>query len=47
MHGTGGLEIVVYVPFERLQRYVQIVRKVMIKCYNYFIIQYNDFKSTS
>ena len=42
-HGTGGLEVVV---FDRFQRYVEIVRKLMKKCYNSFIFLFNDLKST-
>ena len=44
MHRTGGLEVVV---FDRFQRYVEIVGKLMKKCYNSFILQFNDLKSTS
>ena len=43
MHGTGGREVVV---FDRFQRYVEIVRKLMKKCYNSFIFQFNVLKST-
>ena len=43
MHGTGGREVVV---FDRFQRYVEIVRKSMKKCYNSFIFQFNYLKST-
>ena len=42
MHGTGGREVVV---FDGFQRYVEIVRKLMKKCYNFFIFQFNDLKS--
>ena len=37
MHRTGGLEVVV---FDRFQRYVETVRKLMKKCYNSFIFQF-------
>ena len=43
MHRTGSLEVVV---FDRFQRYVEIVRKNDEKCYNSFIWQFNDLKST-
>ena len=43
MHGTGGLAVVV---FDRFQRNVEIVRKLMKKCYNSFTFQINDLKST-
>ena len=41
-HGTGGREVVV---FDRFQQYVEIVRKLMKKCYNSFIFPFNDLKS--
>ena len=43
MHGTEGHEVVV---FDRFQRYVEIVRKLMKKFYNSFVFQINDSKST-
>ena len=43
MHGTGGCEVVL---FDKFQRYIEIVRKLMNKCYNSFIFQFNDLKST-
>ena len=43
MHGTRGREVVV---FDRFQRYVEIVRELMKKCYDSFIFQFNDLKST-
>ena len=43
MHGTGGREVVV---FDRCQQYVEIVRKLMKKCLNSFIFQFNYLKST-
>ena len=43
MHGTGGHEVVV---FDRFQRYVEIVRKLMKKYYNSSIFQFNNLKST-
>ena len=43
MRRTGGREVVV---FDRFQRYVEIVRKLMKKCYNSFIFHFNDFKNT-
>ena len=43
MHGTGFREVVV---FDRFQRYVEIVRELMKKCYDSFIFQFNDLKST-
>ena len=42
MHGTGGREVAV---FDRFQRYVEIVKKLMKKCCNFFIFQFNDLKS--
>ena len=43
MHGTRGLEVVV---FDKFQQFVEIVRKSNEKCYNSFIRQCNDLKST-
>ena len=42
MHGTGGREAVV---FDQFQRYVEIVRKSIKKCYN-FHYQFDHLKST-
>ena len=43
MHETGGHEVVV---FDRFQRYVELVRKLMRKCKNSFISQFNRLKRT-
>ena len=43
MHGKGGRQVVV---FDRFQRYVEIVKKLLKKCYNSFIFQFNDLKNT-
>ena len=42
MHGTGGREVVV---FDWFQRYVEIVRKLMKKCYNSFIFNLLTWKA--
>ena len=44
--GHGTLKLWCYELFDRFQRYVEIVRKVMKKRYNSFIRQFNDIKST-
>ena len=43
MQGTWDREFEV---FDRFQRYVEIVKKLVKKCYNSFIFQFNDLKST-
>ena len=46
MQGTGVLKLWCYELFDRFQRYVKLQEKVMKKCYNSFIRQCNDLKST-
>ena len=42
MYGTGGRKVVV---FDLFQRHVEIVRKLVKKCFNPLIFQFNDLRS--